>query len=111
MNPDGTKLCAAGTMSDYAAIVRRDSFAHTILPIGEKPYWSTNGLGGTHCWLSVSGDDKVVILDYASERQVAQVPVGDHPQRVRLGAVQHASLAGLPSPPGPATTCLRTSAC
>jgi DNA-binding beta-propeller fold protein YncE len=100
MNPEGTKLCAAGTMSDYAAIVRRDSFAHTIIPIGKKPYWSTNGLGGTHCWLSVSGDDKVVIIDYASERQVAQVPVGDHPQRVRLGAVRHTTLAGLPTAPG-----------
>jgi hypothetical protein len=100
MNPEGTKLCAAGTMSDYAAIVRRDSFAHTITPIGKKPYWATNGLGGTHCWLSVSGDDKVVVLDYAQERQVAQVPVGDHPQRVRLGAVRNASLAGLPTAPG-----------
>ena len=99
MNPEGTKLCAAGTMSDYAAIVQRDSFAHTIIPIGEKPYWSTNGLGGTHCWLSVSGDDKVVVIDYAQERQVAQVPVGDHPQRVRLGAVSHSALAGLPRAP------------
>jgi YVTN family beta-propeller protein len=100
MNPEGTKLCAAGTMSDYAAIVRRDSFAHTIVPVGKKPYWSTNGLGGTHCWVSVSGDDKVVVLDYGSEREVAQVPVGDHPQRVRLGAVRHTSLAGLPMAPG-----------
>jgi DNA-binding beta-propeller fold protein YncE len=99
MNPEGTKLCAAGTMSDYAAIVRRDTFAHTILPIGEKPYWSTNGLDGTHCWLSVSGEDKVVIIDYASERQLAQVPVGDHPQRVRLGAVHETLLADLPNAP------------
>src|ERR687892_1483326 len=99
MNPEGTKLCAAGTMSDYAAIVQRDSFAHTILPIGEKPYWSTNGLGGTHCWLSVSGDDKVVIVDYASERQVAQGAVGEHPQRGRPGAVSHSALAGLPRAP------------
>ena len=64
MNPEGTKLCAAGTMSDYAAIVRRDSFAHKIFEVGEKPYWSTNGLGGRHCWVSVSGDDKVVVLEY-----------------------------------------------
>src|SRR5918999_2647727 len=100
MNPAGTKLCAAGTMSDYAAIVRRDSFAHTVFQVGEKPYWSTNGLGGRHCWVSVSGDDKVVVLDYRRERQVAEVPVGDHPQRVRLGAVKHRRLAGLPIPPG-----------
>jgi YVTN family beta-propeller protein len=99
MNPEGTKLCAAGTMSDYAAIVHRDSFAHTILPIGEKPYWSTNGLGGTRCWLSVSGNDKVVVIDYATETQVAEIPVGDHPQRVRLGAVHETILADLPAPP------------
>jgi hypothetical protein len=100
MNPAGTKLCAAGTMSDYAAIVRRDSFAHSIFQVGEKPYWSTNGLGGRHCWVSVSGDDKVVVLEYRRERQVAHVPVGDHPQRVRLGAVRHTRLAGLPIAPG-----------
>src|SRR5918996_2176077 len=100
MNPEGTKLCAAGTMSDYAAIVRRDSFAHKIFEVGEKPYWSTNGLGGRHCWVSVSGDDKVVVLEYRGEREVAEVPVGDHPQRVRLGAVRHTRLAGLPIAPG-----------
>jgi hypothetical protein len=100
MNPDGTKLCAAGTMSDYAAIVQRDSFAHKIFQVGEKPYWSTNGLRARHCWVSVSGDDKVVVLEYRGERQVAEVPVGDHPQRVRLGAVRHTRLAGLPIAPG-----------
>jgi hypothetical protein len=100
MNPAGTKLCAAGTMSDYAAIVRRDSFAANVFQVGEKPYWSTNGPGGRHCWVSVSGDDKVVVLDYLRERQVAEVPVGDHPQRVRRGAVRRTHLAGLPVAPG-----------
>ena len=67
---------------------------------GEKPYWSTNGLDGRTCWVSWSGDDKVSVFDYARERELAQVPVGDHPQRVRLGAVNHIYLAGLPIPPG-----------
>jgi hypothetical protein len=100
MNPRGTKLCVAGTMSDYAAIVQRTTFAHKLFDtIGEKPYWSTNGLGGRTCWVSVSGNDRVVVLDYRRERELARVPVGDHPQRVRLGAVRHTRLAGLPIPP------------
>jgi YVTN family beta-propeller protein len=99
MNAEGTKLCAAGTMSDYAAIVSRATLGYKLFDIGEKPYWSTNGLDGT-CWLSVSGNDRVVVLDYKTEREVARVPVGDHPQRVRLGAVNREYLPGLPLPPG-----------
>ena len=99
MNAEGTKLRVAGTMSDYAAIVSRATFASKLFTdIGEKPYWSTNGLDGT-CWLSVSGNDRVVVLDYATEREIARIPVGDHPQRVRLGAVSRAVLPALP-PPG-----------
>ncbi len=46
INPAGTKLCAAGTMSDYAAIVDRSNFAYTIQHVGDKPYWSTNSGDG-----------------------------------------------------------------
>jgi YVTN family beta-propeller protein len=49
----------------------------------------------------VSGDDKVVVIDYATERQVAEIQVGDHPQRVRLGAVHETILADLPTAPAP----------
>ncbi len=56
MNPEGTKLCVAGTMSDYAAIVSRKSFAAKLFQVGEKPYWSTNGPKGGRCWVSVSGE-------------------------------------------------------
>src|SRR3954452_24429308 len=80
MNAAGTTLCAAGTMDDYAAIVDRDSLAHSIVGVGEKPYWATNGPTGEQCWVSVSGEDKVVVLDYATAEPVATVPVGDHPQ-------------------------------
>ncbi len=42
INPQGTKLCAAGTMSDYIAIVHRDDFSYRLSSDGTKPYWVTN---------------------------------------------------------------------
>jgi YVTN family beta-propeller protein len=83
----GTTLCAAGTMDDYAAIVDRQSLQATIVDVGAKPYWATNGAAGNECWVSVSGDDKVVVIDYATAQPIATIPVGDHPQRVRAGTV------------------------
>ena len=87
MNPEGTKLCVAGTMSDYAAIVDRETFAARILDSGEKPYWATNSADGKHCYVSSSGNDWLTVISYETEEVVRRVPVGDHPQRVRNGVV------------------------
>jgi len=102
MNPQGTKLCVAGTMSDYAAIVRRDSFAHRIAAHGLKPYWSTNSGDGRYCFISFSGDDRVSVVSYATEREVASVPVGDHPQRMRMGTLAEGALGVPAGSAGPA---------
>jgi hypothetical protein len=88
MNPKGTKLCAAGTMSDYAAIVNRRTFAYKLVPVGEKPYWSTNSGNGRYCFVSVSGDDRVSVISYRTGREVARIAVGDHPQRMRMGRIR-----------------------
>src|SRR4051812_47067926 len=92
MNPVGTKLCAAGTMSDYAAIVHRDDFSYRIAAHGQKPYWSTNSADGRYCFVSFSGDDEVGAISYAKEKQVARFKVGDHPQRMRMGVIRTAFL-------------------
>jgi YVTN family beta-propeller protein len=88
MNPEGTKLCVAGTMSDYAAVVSRATFANRIAVNGEKPYWVTNSGDGRYCFISFSGDDRVSVVSYASEKEIASIPVGDHPQRMRVGKVR-----------------------
>src|SRR4051794_17480842 len=98
MNPQGTKLCAAGTMSDYIAIVHRDDFSYRLSSFGTKPYWATNSGDGRYCFVSYSGDDAIAAIDYGTEREVARVPVGDHPQRMRMGVVQVGSL-GIPAAP------------
>jgi hypothetical protein len=88
MNPDGTKLCVAGTMDDYAAVVQRDTFAYKLIRTGEqKPYWVTNNGDGKYCFVSWSGSDQISAISYKSGKEVAQVPVGDHPQRMRMGVV------------------------
>ena len=88
MNKRGTKLCAAGTMSDYAAIVSRRTFAYRLVQVGEKPYWSTNSGNGRYCFVSVSGDDRVSVISYRTGREVARIAVGDHPQRMRMGRIR-----------------------
>jgi len=87
MSGDGRKLCVAGTMSDYAAIVHRDDFSHRIHPLGARTYWSTTSADGKYCYVSVAGDDTVSIISYKTEEEVARVPVGDHPQRARTANV------------------------
>jgi hypothetical protein len=84
-------------MDDYAAIVHRKTFAHRLVqgPNVKKPDWAGNGWDDT-CWVSMSGTDHVVVIDFRTEEVLAQVPVGDphhthgaqaHPQRVRPGVV------------------------
>ncbi len=85
MNREGTKLCVAGTMSAYAAIVHRDTFKATILNVGPKPYWSTESVVGGNCYVSVSETDRVAVISWEEEKEIASVPVGRHPQRVRTG--------------------------
>jgi YVTN family beta-propeller protein len=94
MNARGTTLCAAGTMDGYAAIVNRASFRFTTIPVGDTPYWATNGPAGNRCWMSVAGDDKVDVISYATRSVVAEIPVGDHPQRIRVGNVAADIVAG-----------------
>ncbi len=81
-------LCVAGTMSDYAAIVSRNSFRFKLIKDGEKPYWSTTSANGRRCLVSWSGTDSISVISYRKRKEIAQIPVGDHPQRIRMGYVR-----------------------
>jgi len=98
ISADDKTLCVAGTMDDYVALVDRKSFSYKVLdksprkaPAGTdgkyaKPYWTTEA-PGNRCWVSLSGSDAVAVLDFATKKEVAYLPVGDHPQRIRFGRI------------------------
>ncbi|PWK87336.1 hypothetical protein C8D88_104497 [Lentzea atacamensis] len=88
LNGGADKLCMAGTIDDYTAIVSRpgltaDHYVH--YPVGALPYWSLTSVDGNHCFVTLSNLDAVSVVDYRTGREVARVPVGDFPQRERLG--------------------------
>ncbi|MDZ5621589.1 YncE family protein [Nocardioides bizhenqiangii] len=95
INRQGTKLCVAGTMDDYAALVDVGTGKATYYDEATtghdygKPYWTTEGLGDT-CWISLSESDSVAVLDTNTGEELAFRAVGNHPQRVRHGYVREA---------------------
>ncbi|HEV8153635.1 MAG TPA: hypothetical protein VGP78_11900 [Solirubrobacteraceae bacterium] len=93
MNKAGTKLCAAGTMSGYAAIVdRRTLRVENVVRVGRVPYWSTSTEDGRYCFVSVAGEDRVSVISFKTAKEVKRIQVGDHPQRMRPGTVRRGVL-------------------
>ena len=91
MNPRGTKLCVAGTMSGYAAIVTRKPFElQRRVHVGHVPYWAAASVDGRYCFVSVAGKDRVAVISFRTGREIHRIKVGDHPQRMRTGLVRRA---------------------
>jgi hypothetical protein len=89
LNGDGTKICDAGTIDDYVAILTRASLSvDRIIPVGDIPYWATTSTDGKVCFVANSGTDNVSAISFAKARELARIPVGDHPQRMRTAKIQ-----------------------
>ncbi|MBB2741703.1 UNVERIFIED_ORG: YVTN family beta-propeller protein [Microbispora rosea subsp. rosea] len=87
INPAGDKLCVAATMDDYATVVDRATLQEGPLVSASKPYWATVSGDGRACVISESGADRVTAIDFATGQKITSVPVGDHPQRVRIARI------------------------
>ncbi|HKN52654.1 MAG TPA: YncE family protein [Amycolatopsis sp.] len=98
LSGDGAKLCDVGTIDDYTAIVGTAdlSTAGTVTyPAGSLPYWGQTSVDGRYCFVSLSQRNEVSVVDYATAREVARVPVGAFPQRERIAKVDSSVLGSL----------------
>lgn len=99
LSGDGTRLCDCGTIDNNVAIVRtEDMSVERTIDVGMVPYWASTGPEGDHCFVSMSGDDSVTVIEYATGEIVADVPVGDFPQRNRLARLRERDLDLLQPP-------------
>ena len=88
INEDHTKICDAGTVSDYVAIINRaDLSVDAIIHGGDMPYWATASSDGEYCFVANSNSDDVSAISFDDAVEVARIPVGDHPQRMRMASL------------------------
>jgi YVTN family beta-propeller protein len=101
LSKDGRRLCDCGTIDNTVAIVRTDDMTvEKMIDVGMVPYWATTSPDGRYCFVSLSGSDAVSVIDYEGGAEVKVVPVGDFPQRSRLGRVPDSVLGLLSRSPG-----------
>src|SRR5258708_37505370 len=70
MSGDGTKLCDCGTIDDTVSIVSTATMTVvTTIDTGLVPYWATTSLDGNTCFVSLSGDNSVSVVSYATGQE------------------------------------------
>lgn len=101
LSGDGARLCDAGTIDNTISIVTTSDFkVQTTTDVGLIPYWASTSVDGQSCIVSLSGDNAISIVDYATGRVTSHVNVGKFPQRNRLGKIPQSEIASLGQNPG-----------
>ncbi|MCU1682477.1 MAG: hypothetical protein JWQ81_3216 [Amycolatopsis sp.] len=98
LSRDAGRLCDVGTIDDYTAIVSTSSLATqgtVTYPVGSLPYWGQTSSNGQYCYVSLSQRNEVSVVDYATAKEVARVPVGAFPQRERVAKLDPSVVGSL----------------
>lgn len=103
LSGDASRLCDVGTIDDYAAVVSTSDLStvgRVDYPSGSLPYWGQSSVDGQYCFVSLSQANAVSVVSYATATEVARVPVGQFPQRERIGQIDPSVLGSLSSATG-----------
>jgi YVTN family beta-propeller protein len=96
LSQDGSTLCLAGTIDDYAAMVSVPSLTLSrTIPVGEEPAYAVTSLDGRYCFVASRGAsaNTVSVISYATQSEVVRIPTGLHPQVELVAAVPAKVLA------------------
>ena len=79
---DGELLCAAGTLSDYVALVARASFTLTkSIPVGDRRL-DRDQPGRSYCFAGSRGSQTVSVISYTEQKEVARFSAGGLPRHL-----------------------------
>lgn len=93
LSKDGATLCAAGTLSDYVALVDRASLELVkSIPVGDEPGWTVTSLDGQYCFAGSRGTHTVSVISYAEQEEVARIPLGGLPQHLLVARIPESVL-------------------
>jgi WD40 repeat protein len=85
LSGDGARLCDCGTIDNTVQIVSTSTLqVEKTVDVGLVPYWATTSPGGDRCFVSLSGEDAVAVIEYENGTLVKKIPVDRFPQRSRL---------------------------
>lgn len=98
LSPDGQWLCSAGTIDNYAALIKLPDFSLSsskIIPVGQEPAYAVNSPDGRYCFVASRGPNanNVSVISYATQSVVTTLPTGLHPQ-VELAARVPSAVVG-----------------
>jgi YVTN family beta-propeller protein len=90
LSNDGTTICDAGTISNYAALISATTLSPlAIVPVGDQPAEAVSSPDGRYCFIADRGPNgnSVSVISYAQRREVARIPVGQHPQEEEVATI------------------------
>jgi DNA-binding beta-propeller fold protein YncE len=98
LSGDGERLCDCGTIDNTVQIVSTATMAvEKTVDVGMVPYWATTGPDGRECFVSLSGDNAVAVIDYETGTLSRTIPVEAFPQRSRLAKMPESIVRALSS--------------
>jgi YVTN family beta-propeller protein len=90
LSGDEQWLCSAGTIDDYAALIRVSDFSLSkIVPVGQEPGYAVTSPDGNDCIVSSRGPtaNNVSVISFATQQVTHVLPTGLHPQVELIGSV------------------------